>query len=228
MEMKNLIRKILKEEINKKYSKPNEKIDKVVYTWLDDYFEGSQIYTDEYWKYYGFQFNFCKDGREIADLRIEFDDRSPDWGPSDKRPTSERSVKEVMLYIYPIMIDELVTVIPIRKNYLLYLIEEWFEDTKLDEIQHGFNRNDLSLDYVTVFESRKRGEICVPPPTKPEGVTTQEMMDYIKKNTLFSYKDMEEHEEDEPGWIEKTYLGKLHGKEKERINDEDDDDDDGY
>jgi hypothetical protein len=226
MEMKNLIRKILKEEINKKYSKPNEKIDKVVYTWLDDYFEGSQIYTDEYWKYYGFQFQFCKNGREIADLRIEFDDKSPDWGPSDKRPTSERSVKEVMLYIYPIMIDELVTVIPIRKNYLLYLIEEWFEDTKLDEIQQGFNRNDLSLDYVNVFESRKRGEICVPPPTKPEGVTMQEMMDYIKKNTLFSYKDMEEHEEDEPGWIEKTYLGKLHGKEQERVNQEGDDD--GY
>ena len=219
--MKNLIRRILKEEINKKFTKPNENLDSIVYDWLDNYFEGSQIYKEEYWKYYGFTYNFCKNGREIADLRIEFDDRSPDWGPSDKRPTSERSVKEVMLYIYPIMVNELVTDIPIRKNYLLYLIEEWFEDTKLDEIQQEFNRNDLSLDYVSVFGSRNKGEICVPPIQKPEGITMQEMMDYIKKNTLFSYKDMEEHEEDEPGWIEKTYLGKLHGKEKERVNDED-------
>ena len=219
--MKNLIRRILKEEINKKFTKPNENLDSIVYDWLDNYFEGSQIYKEEYWKYYGFTYNFCKNGREIADLRIEFDDRSPDWGPSDKRPTSERSVKEVMLYIYPIMVNELVTDIPIRKNYLLYLIEEWFEDTKLDEIQQEFNRNDLSLDYVSVFGSRNKGEICVPPIQKPEGITMQEMMDYIKKNTLFSYKDMEEHEEEEPGWIEKTYLGKLHGKEKERLNDED-------
>jgi len=219
--MKQLIRRILKEEINKKFSKPNEKLDSLVYNWLDNYFEGSQIYKEEYWKYYGFTYNFCKNGREIADLRIEFDDRSPDWGPSDKRPTSERSVKEVMLYIYPIMVNELVTDIPIRKNYLLYLIEEWFEDTKLDEIQQGFNRNDLSLDYVSVFESRKRGDICVPPVQKPEGITMQEMMDYIRKTTLFSYKDMEEYEEDAPGWIEKTYLGKLQGKEKERINQED-------
>ncbi len=219
--MKQLIRRILKEEINKKFSKPNEKLDSLVYNWLDNYFEGSQIYKEEYWKYYGFTYNFCKNGREIADLRIEFDDRSPDWGPSDKRPTSERSVKEVMLYIYPIMVNELVTDIPIRKNYLLYLIEEWFEDTKLDEIQQGFNRNDLSLDYVSVFESRKRGDICVPPVQKPEGITMQEMMDYIRKTTLFSYKDMEEYEEDAPGCIEKTYLGKLHGKEKERLNDED-------
>jgi len=215
--MKNLIRKILKEEVNKKYQKPTEKVERLIYNWLNDYFEGSQMYENEYWKYFGFSFEFCKDGREIADLRVVFDDKSPDWGPRDKTPTSERSVKEVMLYIYPTMVNELIADIPIRKNYLLYLIEEWFEDTKLDEIQRGFNRNDLSLDYVSVFESKKRGDICVPPLTTDEEITTQEMMDYIKKNTLFSYKDMEEHEEDEPGWIEKTYLEKLRSKEKERV-----------
>ena len=219
--MKESIRNILLQEVNKKYSKPTEKVDKLVYRWLDNYFEGSQIYKEEYWKYHGFSFNFCKNGREIADLRIEFDDRSPDWGPSDKRPTNERTVKEVMLYIYPVMIDELITDIPIRKNYLLYLIEEWFEDTQLDKIQQGFNRNDLSLDYVSVFEHRKRGEICVPPISKPEDITMQEMMDYIKKNTLFFYGDMENREEEEPGWVEKTYLGILHGTEKRRVNDED-------
>ena len=219
--MRNLIRHILKEEVTKKYSKPTEKVDKLVYNWLNNYFEGSQIYKRESWKYYSFSFEFCKNGREIADLRIEFDDKSPDWGPRDKRPTSERSFKEARLFIYPIMMNELLTDIPIRKNYLLYLIEEWFEDTKLDETQKDFNRNDFSLDKVIVFESRKRGDICVPPVSKPEGVTKQEMMDLIKKTTLFSYKDMEKHEEDEPGWIEKTYLGKLWGKEKERLNQED-------
>ena len=84
-----------------------------------------------------------------------------------------------------------------------------------------FNRNDLSLDYVSVFESRKRGDICVPPISKPEDITMQEMMDYIRKTTLFSYEDMEEYEEEEPGWIEDMYLGKLNAKERERLNQED-------
>ena len=221
MSLRDNIKTILREEVNKKYPKPTEKLEKVVYEWLDNYFEGSQIYDNEYWKYHGFAYKFCKNSREIADLRIVFDDTSPDWGPRDKRPTSERSVKEVMLYIYPEMVNIMMKIFTIRKNYLIYLIEEWFEDTKLDEIQKNFNRSDMSLDYVTVFESRKRGDICVPPPTKPEGITMQEMMDYIKKNTLFSYKDMEKHEEDEPGWIEKLYLEKLHGKEQERVNQED-------
>jgi len=229
------IRNIFLQEVNKKFPKPTEKLEKVVYRWLDNYFEGSQIYKTESWKYWSYYFEICKNGREIARLDVDFDDRSPNWGPRDKRPTSERSVKEVYLSIYPVMIDELLTDIPIRKNYLLYLIEEWFEDTKLDEIQRGFNRNDLSLDYVDVYTHKKKGELCVPPISKPEGITMQEMMDYIKKTTLYSYKDMEEHEEEEPGWIEELYLAKLHGKEKERINQEDrdndsdyDDDDDDY
>jgi len=46
-------------------------------------------------------------------------------------------------------------------------------------------------------------------------------MDYIKANTLFSYRDMEEHEDEEPGWIETTYLEKLNQLERERINRED-------
>ena len=216
------IKDMLDEEVTKKYSKPNEKVDKLVYNWLDNYFEGSQINKNEFWKYHRFGFEFCKNGREIADLRVEFDDKSPDFfGPSDKRPTNERSVEKVMLYIYPIMVDELIADIPIRKNYLLYLIEEWFEDTQLDEIQQDFNRNDLSLDYISVFESRKRGEICVPPISKPEDITMQEMMDYIKKNTLFFYGDMENREKEEPGWVEKTYLELLNRKEHERINQED-------
>ena len=217
MKLKDNIRRILIEEINKKYVKPTPNVERLVYKWLDDYFEGSQIYKDEYSKDYAFMYEFCKDGREIADLRIEFDDKSPAFGPKDKRPTNERSVKEVMLYIYPNMVNELITHIPVRKPYLLYLIEEWFEDTKLDEIQQGFNRNDLSLDYVSIFESKERGDICVPPITKPDDVSMEDMIDYIKKTTLYSYTDIEKHEEDEPGWIENLYLAKLRGAEKDRL-----------
>jgi len=221
MNIKTNIKKILREEITKKFSKPNDNLNRGIYTWLNNYFKGSQIYKTESWKYWSYYFEICKNGREIARLDVDFDDRSPNWGPRDKRPTNERSVKEVYLSIYPEMVNLMMKVFPIRKNYLLYLIEEWYEDTKLDEIQQMFNRNDLSLDYVDVYTHKKKGELCVPPISKTEGITMQEMMDYIKKTTLYSYKDMEEHEEEEPGWIEELYLAKLHSKEKERINQED-------
>jgi hypothetical protein len=220
MNLQEHIRKVLREEVNKKFPKPNEKLDKGIYTLLNNYFTNSQIYQNEYWTDHGFAFEFCKNGREIGDLRVELDDKSPDWGPRDRRPPSQRSVEAVFLYIYPNMIDIMKKVFPVRQNYLMYIIEEWFEDTYIDKVQQMLNRNDLSLDYVTKT-SKNKGELCVPPMTKPEDITTQEMMDYIKGNTLYSYRDMERHEEEEPGWIEKLYLEKLRSRERDRINKED-------
>ena len=79
----------------------------------------------------------------------------------------------------------------------------------------------MSLDYVFVSESKMKGELCVPPISKPEDITMQEMKDLIKKNTLYSYKDMEKKEDEEPGWIEDTYMGILQNQEHKRVNDED-------
>ena len=73
MNLQESIRRILREEIKKRFTRPDEKFNKIIYKWLDIYFGGSQIYKEEYWKYYGFRYKFCKNSREIADLRIEFD-----------------------------------------------------------------------------------------------------------------------------------------------------------
>jgi hypothetical protein len=217
--MKNLIRKILKEEVNKKYPKPTPKMEQLVYGWLDNYFEGSQMYDDEVWDNHRFDFEFCKNGRDIAELITEFEDESPDWGPQDERPLSERKFKESSLHIYPVMVDELLSDIPIRRHYLIYLIEEWFEDTYLDKIQRILNRNDLHLDRVSVSTYKREGGVCVPPiKTTPEDVTEEDMIQHILKTTLYKRNEILKHEEEKPGWIEKTYLQKLRSDEYDRLN----------
>lgn len=215
--MNESIRRIIREEVQKKYPKPNEKLDRLIYKWLNDYFEGSQIYQDEVWKNHRFDFLFCKDGREIGELEVEFEDNSEDWGPQDKRPMSERRFTEARFRIYPGMISDILGDIPIRKNYLNYLIEEWFEDTYLDKIQGMLGRNDLSLDSVDQY-SQTQGNVCVPPLPKPEDVTMQDMMDYIKKRTLFTYDNMEKYENNETGWTEKLYLKLLRNDEQKRLS----------
>ena len=215
--MNESIRRIIREEVQKKYPKPNEKLDRLIYKWLNDYFEGSQIYQDEVWKNHRFDFLFCKDGREIGELEVEFEDNSEDWGPQDERPMGERRFTEARFRIYPGMISDILGDIPIRKNYLNYLIEEWFEDTYLDKIQGMLGRNDLSLDSVDQY-SQTQGNVCVPPLPKPEDVTMQDMMDYIKKRTLFTYDNMEKYENNETGWTEKLYLKLLRNDEQRRLS----------
>jgi hypothetical protein len=80
------------------------------------------------------------------------------------------------------------------------------------------NRNDLHLDRVSVSTHKKEGSVCVPPMKKSEDVTEEDMIEHILKTTLFKRNDILKHEEEKPGWIEKTYLQKLRSDEYDRLN----------
>lgn len=215
MNLKETIRRVLREE-SKKYLKPSENVNQLIIKQLNNLFSGSQMYHEDIANARQ-DFLFCKNGKEIAEVWLYFEDEDYDLYESiDNRPTNERPFSEGTLKIYKETIDGLLRFIPVRKNYLLYAIENWFEETYLLEIEKKMGRNDLEIDEI--FESGNDMGVCVPPMTKPEDVTMEDMIDYIKNNTLFSYKDIEEHEKEAPGWIEKTYLQKLRQSEIDRLN----------
>ena len=69
--MKDLIRNILKEEVSRKYDKPTPKIEKLIYNWLNNYFDGVQMYHKKSYES-THSFDFCKNGREILDVVLYF------------------------------------------------------------------------------------------------------------------------------------------------------------
>jgi hypothetical protein len=211
--MRNLIKLILEDEVNRKYEKPTPKIEQLVYRWLNDYFDGVKMYYSKSWET-RHDFEFCKNGREIMSLILFFEDNSDIY--DDRRKTEERDFDSGSLYIPNDIFKELMSDIPVRASYLKYLFEEWFEDTYLGEIQSKMSRNDI---YISEFKIDNRdAQICVPPMTKPEGVTEEEMIEHILKTTLFKIDDIMKQEEESPGWIEKTYLEKLRNAEYDRLS----------
>jgi hypothetical protein len=76
-------------------------------------------------------------------------------------------------------------------------------------------RNDI---YISEFDIMNvDAQTCVPPMTKPEGVTDDEMIDFIVKNTLWNTTSLIKKEDKEPGFINKLYLDKLRQSEIERV-----------
>lgn len=215
MILKETIRRVLREE-SKKYLKPSDNVNQLIIKQLNNLFSGSQMYHEDIANTRQ-DFLFCKDGKEIAEVWLYFEDEDDDLYESiDDRPTNERPFSEGTLKIYKETIDGLLRFIPVRKNYLLYAIENWFEETYLLEIEKKMGRNDLEIDEI--FESGNDMGVCVPPMTKPEDVTMEDMIDYIKNNTLYRHNEIERREKEEPGWIEKTYLQKLRRNEIDRLN----------
>ena len=210
--MKKLIRHILKEEVNKKYPKPTPNVEKLIYNWLNDYFDGAQMYQ---MKDYAFSYTFewCNGGMEIAQAVVDFDHDHDAW--NDNRKTSERDFESGEFWIPKDIMNNLQTDIPVRRNYLKYVVEEWFEDTLLEKIQSGLGRNDISINSFS--EHPEKSQVCVPPVSKPEEVTDDEMIDFIVKNTLFKRDELEKRIVDEREWLEKLYTDKLRGAEIDRV-----------
>jgi hypothetical protein len=210
--MKNLIKKILLQEVNKKYPKPTQNVEKLIYNWLDNYFDGAKMYQIKDYEF-SHTFEWCNNGMEIARFSVDFNHDYDVW--DDARKTSERDFDNSELWIPKDIVNDLQTDIPVRRNYLRYVIEEWFEDTMIEKIQSELGRNDISMNSFS--EHPEKTQICVPPVSKPEGVTNDEMIDFIVKNTLWKANDLIKKEKETPGYIDKLYVDKLRSEEMKRV-----------
>ena len=103
-------------------------------------------------KHYEFNYGFewCNDGMEIMsfDLAFEYIDEYH----SNRVKNSERNFDRGTLQVPKDIIQEMLTDIPVRKNYLIYVIEEWFEDTLLDEVSTMIGRDDISIEKKVQLE----------------------------------------------------------------------------
>ena len=205
--LKEHIKKVIQEEVNKKYLKPSEKTEKIILDRLNKIFSDLNMYhVSNYNTRHDFE--FCKNGKELMNLVLFFDD-------DDDRPTSEMKFIESTLFIPKEFVNGILDFIPIRKNYLIYLIEEWFEDNFLNDIINKIGRDDISVDKLSLTDNVK---VCVPPVTKkPEGVTVDDMIEVIMKNTLWRKKDLLDLG---PDYIEDMYLTKLRNNEINRLSNE--------
>ena len=210
--MKNLIKKILLQEVEKKYSKPTPNVEKLIYNWLDNYFDGAKMYQMKDYEF-SYTFEWCNNGMEIARFSVDFNHDHDVW--DDNRKTSERDFDNSELWVPKDIVNDLQTDIPVRRNYLRYVIEEWFEDTMIEKIQNKLGRNDISMNSFS--EHPEKSQVCVPPVSKPEGVTDDEMIDFIVKNTLWKANDLIKKEKETPGYIDKLYVNKLREVEMDRV-----------
>ena len=212
MNIQESIRRILKEEINEIYSKPSEKMNKLIERWLNKLFSGAKMYHKETWKT-RHDFEWCNNGLEIASVTLFFNEDKNIY--DDKRPTSKRNFESGELSIPKSLIDDLVNYVPIRRNYLRYKIEEWFDDNIFPSVMDKMKRTDIRIEEINEYP--KKAEVCVPPVEKPEDVTEEEMIELILKTTLHKRDGLLRREEEEHGYIERLYLDKLHNAEMDRL-----------
>ena len=99
----------------------------------------------------------------------------------------------------------------IRRSYVIHVIEEWYDETMVPKFEKIVGVSGLSIDEVDVWDKEHD---CLPEPVKPEGITNEEMIDYIVNNTLYSKDDVIEKIESGTRDLEDFYLDILDGQNR--------------
>jgi hypothetical protein len=70
----------------------------------------------------------------------------------------------------------------VKKSFVMHVIEEWYEETMVPKFESIVGETGL---YINHIDTSEEDPACIPEPTKPEGITDEQMIDFIYNNTAY-------------------------------------------
>lgn len=179
--MKELIRKILREEVSRRYTKSNPNIEKTIIRHMDKLMSQTTQVIPPIEENYGmFIEEWCKGGNIVIEARYHLDDDTDEFFSGD-------------LYVDYKEIDFLSNVLQVRKAYILNVITEWYDENYASKF--GPEVNHPEFEIFETFETdanRKCYEMI-----DTSKLSREYMIDYLDTQTLMRRDNLEKLSNDE-------------------------------
>ena len=137
---------------------------------------------------------YIADGeRKIAKKTRNYQNLREDWCINGKETISafynfeNGEFQKGSMSISKKIVESLSNLLSIRRSYLIHVIEEWYDTTMIPKFEEITGESGLSIEHVDVWD---KDYDCLPEPVKPEGITDEEMIDFIDKNTAYTRKEI--------------------------------------
>ena len=180
---------IITEEQFNRFNKSSPALQNGIIKYLNHYIEGGNRKIKQKSRSYGnLGEDWCVDGKETISAYYSFDEGKFEKG----RLSVSRDLVETISKLFSV-----------RQSYVLHVIEEWYEDTMIPKFKKLTGESGLFID--TIYTSERTYD-CIPEPTKPEGITDDEMVDFIVNNTLYRRPEVIEKIESGERDLEDFYL----------------------
>jgi hypothetical protein len=152
-------------------NKSSQSITNAIIKYMNEYIgKGERKITKQSRNYGNFREDWCINGKETISAYYYFE---------------KGEFQKGSLSISKKIIESLSNLLSIRHSYLIHVIEEWYDDTMVPKFEEIVGEPGLSINDVDVWDKEHP---CRQEPVKPEGITDEEMIDYIVNNTLY-YRD---------------------------------------
>jgi len=208
MYLQEQIKRILKEEVNKKYARSSENLTKQIVNYLERYFKDAKTKINHGGYYVSC--DVCVNGNRIIGARFFFGDS---WDDDDDE-TPEDQFKSGRILISKEFVNLLSNLLSIKKSNIMNIIDDWFEDKYIPLIEKEGNVNGI---YLTEIPDLVKESKCVFVEI-PENITDEEMIDYIDKHTGYRKDEIIQQVESGEMDLRKLYLDVFEREEDKRIN----------
>jgi len=164
---------IITEEQYKRFIKSSPALQNAITKYLNQYIEeGQRKITQKSRNYGNLREDWCVDGIEVITSVFYFEDKNFQGG---HLIVSENLVKTIQ------------SLFTVKESFVLHVIEEWYEDIMIPKFEEMVGESGLYVDEIATSE---RDHVCIPEPIKPEGITDDEMIDFIDKNTGYKRQEI--------------------------------------
>jgi hypothetical protein len=159
---------IVTETQYRKFAKSSINIQNSIYKYLNDYISTGKRKIGKKSRNYGnLREDWCINGREEISAIYYFENNE---------------IYEGMVFIDEELVKTISSVFSVRKSFVLTCIEEWYDDIMVPKFEQLVGESGLFISEIGTLD---RIHQCIPEPVKPEGITDDEMIDFIVNNTLY-------------------------------------------
>jgi hypothetical protein len=191
---------IITEEQYNRFVKSSPALQNAITKYLNQYIEGGQRKVAKKSRNYGnLREDWCVDGLETITSIYFFENGNFSGG---NLIVSENLIKTIQ------------SLFTVKESFVLHVIEEWYEDIMIPKFEQITGESGL---YLNEISSSDRDHECIPESVKPEGITDEEMIDFIDKNTAYRRQEIIDKIESGERDLEDFYLDIVDTVKRKKI-----------
>jgi hypothetical protein len=191
---------IITEEQYKRFMKSSPALQNAITKYLNQYIEGGQRKVAKKSRNYGnLREDWCIDGLETITAIYYFDNGK---------------FNEGTLIVSKNLVKTIQSLFTVKESFVLHVIEEWYEDIMIPKFEEIVGETGF---YINNIDSSDKDYECIPEPVKPEGITDEEMIDFIANNTAYRREEVVEKIESGERDLEDFYLDIVDTVKRKKI-----------
>ena len=180
---------IITEQQYSRFIKSSPALQNAISKYLTHYAESGKRKIGKKSRNYGnLREDWCINGKETMHAIYRFEDDKPSSGT---------------LLVSENLIETIMSLFGVKKTFILHTIEEWYEDTMVPKFEDIIGEKGLFLDTIDTLD---KDYDCILEPEKPEGITDEEMIDFIDDNTAYNRQEIIDQIESGERDLEDFYL----------------------